>query len=293
MVFRRYIDVESFKDDVLDILLEDEVRNNLQISIVLNSSKYNSDNWLLSTVKDEQGVIVLIAICTLPFHLLLYEPVYKKEAQPLPSQDWSLCFPLCFLAAELKRIGFGLTGVYAQAEIARRFADVYCGVGNSTLIRSLKIMRLDKLSDYDRASGFYRMLTEKDLSFVPSWEHAFCIDCDIPLYTYVENYERVKSRLDKNIHFIWEDGVPVAQAVHGRDTPGGAVISWVYTPPEYRNKGYAASVVAEVSRSALYNGKKFCCLFADAANPASCAVYHKLGYYDVCSFEEIKFDTEK
>jgi len=127
--------------------------------------------------------------------------------------------------------------------------------------------------------------------FVPYWEHAFSEDCRVHVFTIQENIDRIRKRLGKDSHFIWEDGQPVSQAVHGRDTPNGAIINWVYTPPHFRGRGYATSVVAELSRSLLDSGKSFCCLFADASNPISCELYRKLGFYDVCNFDEIRFDT--
>jgi len=297
MKFNRYTDVELFKNDVIDILLEDEVQNNLPVSIIMNSSKYSADNWLLATVTDDNGVIVLVAVCTLPFNLLLYECVSCQGDTP-PGRNvpgytdvGHDTVPCHTLVSELKRINFIPPGVLAESGVARRFADAYCGDNGGKLKMTMKLMKLDQIADYKQPPGFCRVLTEEDLSFTPSWEHAFCVDCDLPHYTYAENYDRIKTRVGNNTHFIWEDGEPVAQAVHGRNTPSGAVISWVYTPPLHRGKGYATAVVAEVSKSAFESGKKFCCLYADAANPASCAVYHKLGYYDVCTFDEIKFDT--
>jgi len=78
-------------------------------------------------------------------------------------------------------------------------------------------------------------------------------------------------------------------AVSGRNTQNGAVVTNVYTPPHYRGKGYATSVVAQLSKDLLERGNKFCCLFADALNPISCGVYRKIGYKDVCVYDEIKF----
>ena len=280
MKFKRYTDVGLFKTDVFDILLEDEVHNNLPISIVLNSSKFNANDWLLATVTDDNGVIVLIAICTLPYNILLYEPSEKINEKSIDC-----------LITEIKRIGFKPPGVLAESELARCFADAWCS-GGSKLKMTMKLMKLDKLAEYKQAPGFCRLLTDDDLSYTPSWEHAFCIDCGLPAYTYTDNVERIKSRLGKDIHYIWEDGEPVSQAVFGRETPNGAAINWVYTPPRFRGHGYATSVVAELTKSLLDHGKRFCYLFADAANPVSCAVYHKLGYYDAYNFDEIKFDTE-
>jgi len=280
-----------YKADVLDILLEDEVRNNIPIGILVDGKRDNVIDWLMATVLDDNGKVLLIALCTMPFRMLLYETAVE------PGDDMQND-PVEFLANELKRIKFSPPGVLATDNLAGRFADAYCGGDGGTdgIIRSrhhmtMILMKLDKLTAYNKAPGFCRMLNENDLSYTPSWENAFCVDCRVPVYTLAESENRIKTRLGMNIHYIWEDGQPVAQAVFGRNTPNGAAISWVYTPPEFRGRGYATSVVAELSKAILNGGKSFCCLFADAANPASCSVYRKLGYYDVCSFDEIMFDT--
>jgi len=280
MKFTRYTDVELFKAAAIDILFEDEVQNNLPISIILNSSGYNSDKWLLSTVTDDNGMIVLIAVCTLPYNILLYEPAgYRNENS------------MVFLSSELRRISFKPPGVLARCDLARRFVDAYNGDKAFTVKSTMVIMKLDNLVEYKKAPGFNRVLTDDDLSFVPAWEHEFSVECNLLTNSPEEYKERIKTRLGKDIHFIWEDGQPVAQAVHGRDTPNSAVISWVYTPPQYRGRGYARSVVGELTKACLNKGKKYCCLFADAANPASRSVYKKLGYYDICTFDEIVFNV--
>jgi hypothetical protein len=276
--FLRYTDVDEYKADVLDILLEDEVLNNLQISILIDGKKDSSVEWLMSTVTDDQNNIALIALCTKPFNLLLYKPKGGHND----------AFEL--LARELKRIDFAPSGVLAESRIARSFSDVYRTGKNSRLRMSMILMRLDKLVKYNEAPGFCRALTEDDLLYTPKWEQAFCIDCHLPVYTLSENEERIRTRIGKDTHFIWEDNRPVSQAVNGRNTPTNAVINWVYTPPELRGRGYATSVVAKLSETLLERGKTSCCLFADAENPTSRSIYKKLGYYDICRFDEILFD---
>ena len=280
MKFNHFSDVDNFKDNILDILLEKEVENNLLISILTDSSRENSAEWLLATVTGDNSEILLISICTKPFNLLLSKPSGTFE-------DGSVDF----LANELKRINFIPPGVIAEKELAQLFSEAYCSnIINTNMHMTMTIMKLDKLSEYKKAPGFCRVLTEKDLSFTPDWERAFSVDCQVPVFSLDEYRKRIETRLGRNIHYIWEDDGPVAQAVWGRNTPNSAAVSWVYTPPEHRGKGYATSVVAELSNSILKSGKTSCCLFADASNPVSQGVYRKLGYYEVCRVDEIKFD---
>jgi len=282
MQFKRYTDVNSFQNDVLDILLENEVVNNLPVGILTDSNKDTSDNWLMATITDDTGKILLIALCTPPFNLLLCKPEENLD-------DGSVGF----LADELKRIRFSPSGIIAPVRLAECFADAYCGsIISKKKHMTMIIMQLDKLAEYTKAPGYCRMLCEDDLSFTPGWECAFCVECKIPVYTLEESEKRIRTRIGKNTHYIWVDEKPVAQAAWGRTTPNSAAISWVYTPPGHRGKGYATSVVAELSKAIFESGKSSCCLFADAANPASQGVYKKLGYYEVSRVSEIKFDIE-
>ena len=280
MKFRRYDNVDAFKADVFDVLLEDEVCNNLPISILTDSGAYGAGDWLMCTVADWRGKIILVALCVKPFNLLIYETENNRNNSSVK-----------LLVRELKRENYDPPGVFAVTELARRFAKLFYGDIDNMSKMSMVLMRLDELAPYNKASGYFRLLSDEDLVFTPYWEQAFCTDCGIPAFTLEENKERIRTRVGKDSHFIWEDGLPVAQAVYGRSTPNGAVINWVYTPPLYRGRGYATSVVAEVSQSLFDRGKRFCCLFADADNPTSRGVYRKLGYYDVCEFEQIQLDT--
>ena len=59
MKFTRYDNIETFGADTLEILLENEVQNNLPISFIYNEHKHDTSNWLLISIKDDNGCIVL------------------------------------------------------------------------------------------------------------------------------------------------------------------------------------------------------------------------------------------
>ena len=280
MRFVRYTSIDAFAGDTLEILLENEVQNNLPISFIADKTT-DKTNWFLASVKDEDGGVVLTAACTPPFNIVMYETRNQPNSAAVK-----------LLGDELKSIGLAFPGVLAEQSLAQRFAESYAdGHGFHTNL-SMNVMRLDKVSDMDRSPGHCRLLREDDLYFVPYWERAFSEECRVEVFDIPTNTEQVKSRIEEQTHFIWEDGRPVSQAVHGRSTQNGAVVNGVYTPPHYRRKGYASSVVAELSQVLLERGHTFCCLFADADNPISCGIYRKIGYYDLCVFSEIKWGNE-
>ena len=286
MKFNRYEDLGVFRDTVLDILLEDEAGNNLPISIITDSKSETSGKWLMSTITDDFDNIILIGLCALPYNIILSEPLWVHGSLE------SILGSVEFLAHEMKRVKCNASGVFARTDLADRFAAAYFGNTDNKVKTTSVAMRLDKLLPYTIVSGSYRPLAQSDLSYAPAWERAFCIDCNIPVYTPEESAARITARIGTDRHYIWEDGEPVSQVVYGRDTPGGAVINWVYTPPEFRGNGYASALVAEVSELLLRRGKSFCCLFADADNPISRGVYSKLGYKEVCFFRQIQFDKD-
>lgn len=277
MKFTRYADLDSFADDTLELLLEDEVQNNLPIGFIGNKTA-DSSQWLLASVKGADGGVLLVAACTPPFNLVLYEAGNRPRDPAVQ-----------LLADEMKGLGFAPPGVLAARGLSQRFSQAYAGNKEFQLNLSMHAMRLDAVRDIAKAPGRLRPLREDDLYYAPHWARAFAEDCRVEVYDLDTYARRLASRLGANTHYIWEDGHPVSQAVHGRSTKNGAVVNGVYTPPHERGKGYASSAVAELSRLLLDRGHQFCCLFADAANPISCGLYRKIGYRNLCVMDEIKF----
>lgn len=90
---------------------------------------------------------------------------------------------------------------------------------------------------------------------------------------------------------LWEcDGAPVALAGRSRMLAGTVRVTSVYTPPEFRGRGYAAAVTAEASRAALAEGAAKVLLFTDLANPTSNGVYLRVGYEPVADRVQLRRD---
>lgn len=88
---------------------------------------------------------------------------------------------------------------------------------------------------------------------------------------------------------FWKvDGEPVSMAriVHRSDRY--ARIAYVYTPPEYRGRGYAGALTAELSEVVLREGR-IPMLYADATNPVSNRLYRNLGYKESGSVTDLAF----
>jgi uncharacterized protein len=89
---------------------------------------------------------------------------------------------------------------------------------------------------------------------------------------------------------VWDRSGPVSMASATGATPNGIRVSAVYTPPEHRGRGYATSCVAALSARLLAEGRGFCFLYTDAANPTSNVIYQRIGYVPVATVQEYRFE---
>ena len=89
---------------------------------------------------------------------------------------------------------------------------------------------------------------------------------------------------------LWDDDGIVSLAGWGGLTPNGVRIGPVYTPPEHRRRGYGSAVTAAASASQLADGRRFCFLYTDLANPTSNKIYMDIGYEPVCDSVDYAFE---
>lgn len=85
------------------------------------------------------------------------------------------------------------------------------------------------------------------------------------------------TRLGSVHYWIWEDGRPVSMSGDTEPVEGVVRVGPVYTPPEYRNHGYAAAYVLELSDRILKTGHRPI-LYTALGNPTSNSIYRRIGY---------------
>jgi predicted GNAT family acetyltransferase len=92
----------------------------------------------------------------------------------------------------------------------------------------------------------------------------------------------VADRVQAGQLMLWEvEGEPVSIAGVSPVLGGAARIGPVYTPRQWRGRGYGGAVTAAIGELAGRRGAKSVVLFTDLANPASNSLYLKLGYEPV------------
>jgi len=198
---------------------------------------------------------------------------------------------LTTLADLLAAAGHRFPGVVGPADSPATFARLWSQSTRATshLYMRQMIHSCREACRPQRAAGDFRAAESGDVPQLARWWVAFNQDVGnthIPDNPAAE----VQRMIDESRLYVWDDGGAIVScAAIVRWTPQGAVIAFVYTPPDLRGRGYATSCVAELTDRQLRNGREFCCLYTDLANPTSNAIYTRIGYRPVCGAEWWEF----
>jgi predicted GNAT family acetyltransferase len=281
MTITRHTDATSFLTRTQAALLEQETAHNLMLGIALRLQKHPERiecQPYLTTV-EEGDDLVAAAIMTPPHNVVVFS---RRGADPAVWRP---------VAESLLRENWSIPGVLGPAETSEAFARVWTGL-TSRSYRPGMFMRVYELRQVippANPGGGMRLATEADTDLVARWALGFVQDTGIhdPPDQAVKS---AKQKIADRQLYIWEDGAPVSMAAEARPCVRGTTVSFVYTPPEHRRKGYAAACVADLSQKLLDSGYEFCSLFTNLANPISNSIYQKIGYRPVCDFNEYLFE---
>lgn len=187
----------------------------------------------------------------------------------------------------------GLPGAVGPAEVVARFAQAWSrltGVSASLGI-SMRVHAARAVRDLPRAPGRMREAGPDDIPTVLRWLEAFAAEAlgEAPQIEDAEASYRRREADPDGAWLLWDDDGAVSLAAYGSPTPTGTRVGPVYTPQALRGRGYATSLVAELTAERLATGLAFCFLFTDLANPTSNAIYARIGYEPVVDCDQWSF----
>jgi len=280
MNVRRFDDAAAFLEAASPLLLADEARHNLIFGIAGTLRDHPSHYpefglWLVEDGSEPVGA----ALRTPPHNLVLARPRDDSTLEALAAA-----------------IDDELPGVVAAQPEAEAFAAAWSAKTGTTprKNRGQGVFALERVEPPAPTSGRMRDAGTGDRTLVLDWFRAFAEEAigESP------DDESVAHAADHRLEAegagvaLWEDGRAVSVASFGNPTPNGIRIGPVYTPPEYRRRGYASALVAELSERLLAE-RRFCFLFTDLANPTANKIYEQIGYRRVCEAAEIVFERSK
>lgn len=288
MIYKRYFDAKEFYKATFSIMLKHEAQNSIPLgNIIIGNSGVEKNGWrdtkywYMSTVSNNVGDIVLIAIMTPPFNITMY------ENDNLPNDE-----ALNYLCDNIIKEKINVPGILSENNLAMRFAKKYTEKMNMeySIHKNMRIYILREINKKIPIIGNIRKAEKKDLFFLPYWYKAFYVDCDFVSKDYNDIVIEIEREIiQERIYLLEDNGMPVSMASALRETVNGGCVGMVYTPPYLRGKGYASSCVAQVSQKILKRGYKFASLFTDLSNPISNSIYQKIGYMPICDYNDIIF----
>lgn len=284
MYLKWFADATKCYEEMLPFLTQEEAINNLCIGI-LHSGIGNaaSNQWFMAAVMDDAGIPLVFALQTPPHNVILTP--FSKSLEVLAQATM-------YLTQEMKNEKMTVPGVIGVDEAAAMFFSSWAGCAHEAQNVAFKqgIYVLENVADVPLI-GHFRMATMQDFYFLPYWLYAMESESGVMLEGFDSIVNRAKELIAAGRLGILEDDnhTPMSIAALARQLPHGYAVSYVYTPPFYRNKGYASSCVAQLSAYAILGEKVYCVLHTDLSNPTSNDIYRKIGYKKVGTMLELRF----
>jgi predicted GNAT family acetyltransferase len=190
------------------------------------------------------------------------------------------------LAAELA--GHPLGGVTAEDDSAAAFAEAWQRHTGAVPVPGVRVRlhRLGKLTPPEPMPDG-RALAAPDRAVVIRWCSEFATAVGQAPFPDERSWA-ASNFADKRFTF-WEDGFLVAMAGRTPVLAGMVRVDPVYTPAQFRGRGYAGAVTAAASEAALAAGATDVVLYTDPANVTSNALYRRLGYVPIATFRGYDF----
>jgi uncharacterized protein len=283
LVVERPAGVGEFLARTREWLAGREAENNLIFGLcdVISRQPHEYPQCLFVVATDAAGGAPVAAALQTPPHNLVLSTMSPGDAAQL--------------AAALGAGAASLPGVLGPADVARAFVDA-CTTQTGRRARLAvreRIFRADRVIVPAPARGSWRLAEERDRATLTAWADAFRDEAmaESPVKEDgAVTADRWLRRADRTI-YLWdgEAGEPVALAAAGGLTPRGIRIGPVYTPPAHRRRGYASNLVAAVTQAQFDDGRTFCFLFTNLANPTSNKIYQAIGYQPVIDMDQWQF----
>jgi predicted GNAT family acetyltransferase len=276
--------IEDFYKRAAPFLLEREAEHNLILGIctVLTRNPERIEQQPYLATVEHEGRVIAVALMTPPNRMVIsYTTV--GEAIPLIASDAYAKYDT-------------LPGVVGSTPFAEHFAQEWQRLTAQpyNLTMAERIYQLEQVNPVSGVPGHLRRATEQDRQLLFRWLAEFNEEALGETDT-----SRVDQLIDRALRFetqgiyIWGDGSPVSMAGYSRPTPNGICVMAVYTPPPLRGKGYASACVAQLSQLLLDEGRKYCFLYTDLANPTSNHIYQAIGYQPICDAAMYRFADPK
>lgn len=258
------------------VLLIEEAFNSLLLGLAKSNRNLKSDDTIYFDLTHE-GQLYLTGLKTKGRDLIVYGKSEKLE------------YSIAAITALFERQDQDIPGFIGPKDLVRSIGKVFERAYNRAyrLTHKHMVYKLESIEHMPQNIGFLRLARHEEIEYLGGWMQVFYREAMNETDTKVA-LDTTHQKVNAKELYVWESSVVVSMAAVARPTNNGITVNYVYTPQEYRRKGYATKLVAELSHLMLEKGYKFCTLFADVDNPTSNNIYSKIGYKPIGEFSTIK-----
>jgi uncharacterized protein len=272
----RYHNPAEFSQRALPMLLRDEAVNNWTIGLICDLCsgvrKVPAADLLMCAIEDDAEQIIATAT-SMGESLVLTRMNGEAMAE---------------LAAFLEKGAISLPKTSGPIDTVSQFKEMWAKRAALEAEVSLRamIMRLRAVIKPVGIGGALRLALPEEVDALTPWAEGFCSELGMDASNAREN---VLTRIERKRLYVWCDPKPVSMAATAGPTPNGTRINFVYTPTEFRRRGYARACVAALSQLTIDAGKQFVFLYVDLGNPTTNRLYREIGYEPVCEWADYRF----
>jgi predicted GNAT family acetyltransferase len=174
--------------------------------------------------------------------------------------------------------------VLGPSRSVERFAEASSQEWRTVMVQGIYECR--RVTPPAQVEGKRRLATPNDRGRLGEWLRSFVAEALHETISDSEALARVDGHIAAQDYSVWEvDGSMVSLAAAVAPTVHGIRVNNVYTPREFRGRGYASALVASLTDSLLSSGYDFTFLHTDLTNPTSNRIYQRIGYRQVATFQ--------
>jgi GNAT superfamily N-acetyltransferase len=263
----------------------DPLRTNVigSVSLAVSSGRTTYDDYHWWIVRGDDGDVNGVAMRTTPFNMIV-TPMSCDAARAL--------------GRSVGRFDDALPGISGSKDIIDALLEGYVASQSPGSTRDLREDRRDLLYELEELTtpdveGAGRPARAEDIEQLAEMFVEFMREVELPPLSPVDTRDGVKKSVTAGTLFCWElAGDIVAFAGHAPVVTTESIViarvGPVYTPPQYRRRGFGSAITAHVSRHLLEKGARVM-LFTDAANPTSNGIYQEIGYRLVDELVQMRF----
>lgn len=274
-----YGDARRFLDRCKSWLLErSDLHHTMCSSLLLIDSEspvYTGPYWF-GVVEDSNGNVVACGNHSLPDGLCISEIPEDMMHAVYQSIVDSVGVPYRIVAPQL-----------TAASLAKRCSEI-SNVSMRFDNRWLTYRLDEAIGPVAGVSGCLRKGRKDEEGLIAEWGQAF--EKEDPTPFNVSDF-MLRKRSDGDL-YVWDDEGPRTIVTLSGPAGKGIRISGVYTPHEFRGRGYASAAVAQISHAELANGREFMVLNVVEGRPAV-RIYERLGYRLIGSRDCYLTDNER